>query len=96
VAAQGGDVSVLGDPPSMKPARLVEPVRSSRTGVVAEIDAMAVGLAAVAVGAGRMNKGDPVDHAVGIVLAKGRRPRAGRGETVHYLCKRPHQVRPCR
>jgi pyrimidine-nucleoside phosphorylase len=50
-----------------------------RSGTVAGIDAMQVGLAALDLGAGRHKKGDPIDHAVGIVLhAKiGDRLRAG-------------------
>ncbi len=68
IAAQGGDVSVLGDPPVLPRAALVETVLSPRSGVIAAIDAMEVGLAAVELGAGRFKKGDPVDHAVGIVL----------------------------
>ena len=39
------------------------------SGIVASIDAMEVGLAAVELGAGRARKGDPVDPAVGIVLS---------------------------
>jgi pyrimidine-nucleoside phosphorylase len=35
---------------------------------VAGIDAMEVGLTAMLLGAGRAKKGDPVDHAVGVVL----------------------------
>jgi len=68
IAAQGGDVSVLGDPPVLPRAALVETVLSPRSGVIAAIDAMEVGLAAVELGAGRFKKGDPVDYAVGIVL----------------------------
>jgi pyrimidine-nucleoside phosphorylase len=68
IAAQGGDTAVLGDPLSFQRAAIVYPVRASRSGVVAAIDAMEVGLAAVGLGAGREKKGDPIDHAVGIVL----------------------------
>jgi len=52
----------------MKGATIVRPVAAPRSGVVAAIDAMEVGLTAVNLGAGRLRKGDPVDHAVGIVL----------------------------
>lgn len=70
VEAQGGDVSVLGEPPSMASASILRTISAPRDGVVAAIDAMEVGLAAVDLGAGRMRKGDPVDHAVGIVLSR--------------------------
>jgi pyrimidine-nucleoside phosphorylase len=68
IEAQGGDVSVLSDPPGMRAASIVQPVPAPRDGIVAAIDAMEVGLAAVELGAGRAKKGAPIDHAVGIVL----------------------------
>jgi pyrimidine-nucleoside phosphorylase len=68
VEAQGGNPSVLGDPPSMAAASIIEDVVAPRSGQVAAIDAREVGLAAVDLGAGRKKKGDPIDHAVGIVL----------------------------
>ena len=68
IAAQGGDTSVLGDPPSFRPAAMSDSVTAPRSGVVSAIDAREVGLAAVDLGAGRGQKGDPIDHAVGIVL----------------------------
>jgi pyrimidine-nucleoside phosphorylase len=68
IEAQGGDVSVLSDPPGMRAASIVQPVPAPHDGIVAAIDAMEVGLAAVELGAGRAKKGAPIDHAVGIVL----------------------------
>ncbi|MBC7223550.1 MAG: pyrimidine-nucleoside phosphorylase, partial [Anaerolineae bacterium] len=57
-----------------------------RAGYVADINAMEVGMAAVVLGAGRNKKGDPVDHAVGIVLGAKVGDRVDAGEplfTVH-------------
>jgi pyrimidine-nucleoside phosphorylase len=68
IAAQGGDISALSDPSLLCPAALADLVVAPRSGIVAAIDAREVGLAAVDLGAGRVTKGDPVDHAVGIVL----------------------------
>jgi pyrimidine-nucleoside phosphorylase len=68
VVAQGGSLSVLGDPPTMQAAPIIRTVGAPRSGFVASIDAMAVGLAAVDLGAGRSQKGDKIDHAVGVVL----------------------------
>ena len=69
VEAQGGDASVLDHP-----ARLVgEPVavvEADRAGVVRDVDALALGYAAVALGAGRARKEDAVDHGAGFVLNK--------------------------
>jgi pyrimidine-nucleoside phosphorylase len=68
VEAQGGDTSVLSDPPRMERAPIIRPVLAPRSGVIAALNAMQVGLCAVELGAGRKKKGDPVDLAVGIVL----------------------------
>ena len=69
VEAQGGDPSVVDDPVAVLPAAPVAvPLDADRTGYLAEVDAEAVGGTAVALGAGRRRKGDPVDPSVGIVL----------------------------
>ncbi|MFQ5594986.1 MAG: pyrimidine-nucleoside phosphorylase [Anaerolineae bacterium] len=68
IEAQGGDPAVADDPKIMPQANLVRDVPAPRSGMVAGIDAMEVGLTAVALGAGREKKGDPIDHSVGIVF----------------------------
>ena len=50
-------------------APVVVPVPAPRGGALDGFGALAVGLATVRLGAGRARKGDPVDPAVGIVLA---------------------------
>jgi pyrimidine-nucleoside phosphorylase len=77
VAAQGGDAHVVDHPEIMPQARLVADLPAPCGGYVAAIDAMDVGLTAVALGAGRQKKGEAIDHAVGIVLKK------KVGESVH-------------
>ena len=74
VQAQGGDPRVADDPWSVLPkAPLREPLLAERDGVLAAVRAEEIGLAAVALGAGRVRKGDSVDPAVGIVV----RPKIG-------------------
>jgi len=69
IGAQGGDLNVVDDPERLPRARLIEEVTAPRHGYVAGIDAMQIGLTAMALGAGRAKKGDAVNQAVGIVLA---------------------------
>jgi pyrimidine-nucleoside phosphorylase len=69
IGAQGGDLSLVDAPGHLPRARLVETVTAPRSGYVAGIDAMEIGLTAVLLGAGRARKGDAIDPAVGIVLA---------------------------
>jgi pyrimidine-nucleoside phosphorylase len=68
IAAQGGDLAAVDNPSRLPQAAIVQDVPAPRAGYVASIDAMEVGLTATLLGAGRAKKGDPIDHAVGVVL----------------------------
>ncbi len=69
VEAQGGDVSVLDDPDRLMGAP-VATVEADQGGYVVDIDALALGYAAVDLGAGRAKKEDAVDPKAGFVLNK--------------------------
>ncbi len=79
VTAQGGDPAQVDNPDLLPKARIVEPLPSPGAGYVKDIDALEVGLVTMILGGGREKKGDPIDHAVGIVLHKkvGDRVEAG-------------------
>jgi pyrimidine-nucleoside phosphorylase len=68
VRAQGGDLAYVDDPELLSKASLVEPVLAQVSGYAQQIHARLVGEASVHLGAGRLRKGDPVDHAVGILV----------------------------
>ncbi len=68
VIAQGGDVDSIDNPDLLTKAGLVETINSNANGYIKMVNAREVGEAAVDLGAGRARKGDPVDHAVGIVV----------------------------
>lgn len=68
VEAQGGDVTCIDDPQRLPQAPMVEPVPASRSGYLAGLDAAAVGLAVVELGGGREQKGQPIDHSVGVIV----------------------------
>jgi len=74
LAAQGGS---LRDGLPVAPVQL--PVAAPVDGYVESIDALAVGLASLELGAGRVRKEDKVDHAAGLVIQApvGARVRAG-------------------
>jgi pyrimidine-nucleoside phosphorylase len=76
VRAQGGDPrrEVLPQ------AAVVQAVPAPRSGVVEAIAATDVGLAALHLGAGRVHKQQPVDHAVGVVCLAKRGDRVAEGE----------------
>ena len=69
VAAHGGDPRVCDTPEAVLPrAAHVVPLCADATGVVQSMDALAIGLAAVRLGAGRNRADDVIDPAVGFVL----------------------------
>src|SRR5262245_39235927 len=72
IRAQGGDP----DPSALPSAQIVREVVAPRAGVVVRLGALAIGQAALGLGAGRTTKDDAVDHAVGVVC------RAKRGDSV--------------
>jgi pyrimidine-nucleoside phosphorylase len=72
VMAQGGDPGVA----ALPVAPVVREVRALRTGTVERLGALAIGIAALELGAGRRTKADTIDHAVGVVC------RAKRGDAV--------------
>lgn len=68
IRAQGGDPSVCDDVNRLPQAKLIRQVRAGRSGYLAAMDTTALGLAAQAMGAGRVKKTDEIDPAVGFVL----------------------------
>jgi len=70
IAAQGGDLRVVDDPTRLPRAPIIRPLAAPRGGYVAAVDAREVGFTVVDLGGGRARKGDPIDPAVGVVLAE--------------------------
>ena len=72
IRAQGGDPTWM----LLPAAAVVREVSAPSDGVVTQLDPLAVGIAALELGAGRRTKSDPIDHSVGVVC------RAKRGDEV--------------
>jgi len=68
VAAQGGDVSCIEDPKRLPTARFIRQFMAPQAGYLSQIHARLVGEATVILGSGRERKGDPIDHAVGVII----------------------------
>lgn len=68
VEAQGGDVRYVDDPDRLPTAKYITDVGAPRAGYLATVDAREVGETVVELGGGRAKKGDPIDHAVGVVV----------------------------
>jgi pyrimidine-nucleoside phosphorylase len=76
VEAQGGDPRIVENPDRLPVSKLVRRVRAERKGTVQEIDALEIGRLCVELGAGRLRRGDSIDHGTGVVLHR------KRGDTV--------------
>jgi pyrimidine-nucleoside phosphorylase len=85
VAAQGGDPRVVEDPGLMPRAPVRVEVKAGADGFIAAIDALAIALAAKALGAGRETKESRIDARVGIVLTRKRGDPVGAGEPLAIL-----------
>lgn len=89
IESQGGDGRVADDPSGVLPrADIVRSVAASESGWVGGLNAMAVGLTALQLGAGRAVKGQPVDHAVGIVLHRKIGDEVTAGEPLYTIYAR--------
>lgn len=70
IARQGGDARVVDEPERLPQATHVETVAAPVAGIVTDIDAEAIGRAAVLLGAGRERRGETVDPAAGVRLCR--------------------------
>jgi pyrimidine-nucleoside phosphorylase len=78
IRAQGGDP----DEGALPTAPIVKELTADRGGYVAELGAVAVGLAALHLGAGRQTKDDRIDHSVGIVCLSKPGDQVAQGEAL--------------
>lgn len=67
---QGGDSSIVDNPEKMPQAKYVIDVPAKTSGVISNIVADEIGIAAMLLGAGRATKEDEIDLAVGLMLRK--------------------------
>ena len=68
IAAQGGDPAVCDDVTRLPQAKVIRTVTCGKAGYVQKMDTMALGMAAQAMGAGRLTMDDELDYSVGYVL----------------------------
>lgn len=85
VRAQGGDVGVVEDVTRLPQAAERVAVGAPRSGTVRALNARAVGEAANLVGAGRSEKGQEIDHAVGVELVTKVGDAVEQGQPIAYL-----------
>ncbi|MCK8099477.1 pyrimidine-nucleoside phosphorylase [Bacillus sp. 2CMS4F] len=82
---QGGDSSIVDDPSKLPQAAYHIDVPAKEAGVISEIVADEIGVAAMLLGAGRATKEDEIDLAVGIMLRKKVGDKVEKGEPLVTL-----------
>jgi pyrimidine-nucleoside phosphorylase len=88
VRAQGGDPAEE----ALPKAPLIREVFAPRGGHVRRLAALPVGVAALHLGAGRREKDDPVDHAVGVVCRRKRGDAVEHGEALAEVHARDEET----
>ena len=78
IRAQGGDPDLA----ALAPAPIVREVPAPHAGFVVRLGALAIGNAALELGAGRRTKDDDIDHGVGVVCRKKRGDAVSGGEAL--------------
>lgn len=82
VKRQGGDVSLLDACDSIINASYIVNVVSENSGYVSSIQSELIGETAMILGGGRQNKGDDIDHSVGVVLSKKVGDKVDKGDVI--------------
>ncbi len=88
IEAQGGDSKVVDDLTRLPVPPVLRTVNSPTKGVVQTLLARPIGHATMLLGAGRKRAGEPVDHAVGVLLHKKIGDRVGEGEALCSILAR--------
>ena len=89
IEAQGGDPRVVAEPRRLEVAADEWIVAAPADGFVTRVDALEIGLAAVAMGAGRTRADQSVDHAVGVLVEAKPGAWVARGQPLARLRVRP-------
>ena len=85
VANQGGNPEIVDDYSLLPKANHIVEIISDKTGFIDKIEAEAVGVSAMMLGAGRETKEDELDLSAGIVLTKKVSDFVNEGETIAYM-----------
>lgn len=85
IANQGGDVTAIDNPELLPQAKYRIDVVAEQNGYVTHIDANAIGVAAMLLGAGRATKESTIDLGVGILLQKKVGDTVKEGETLAII-----------
>ena len=82
VKAQGGNPEIIDNPELLPQAENIFELKAVKSGYIENVTAREVGLVAMALGAGRAKKDDPIDPAVGVEVTAHRGEKIKAGDTL--------------
>lgn len=85
IKAQGGDTSYIDNTDKFEKARYIKEVLAPKDGYITKINAEAIGLIAMELGAGRATKDSEIDLSVGLVLNKKRGEKVNKGDVIAFI-----------
>lgn len=85
IKAQGGDSRIINDFNLFKNPRNKVYVKAEQTGYIKQMDAKAIGIVSMNLGAGRIKKEDPIDYSAGIRLLVKPGDKVVQNEVIAYL-----------
>lgn len=85
IQRQGGDTAPIDNPDLFQKAGTEYEVKSNAEGYISKMNAEAIGIAAMELGAGRKTKEDKIDFSAGIVLKKKTGDFVKKGDTIAIL-----------
>lgn len=92
IAAQGGDINAIDNPEKLPQASYQIELLAKSSGTVVQMDANAIGTAAMHLGAGRVTKETEIDLSVGLILHKKIGDQVKEGETLLTIHSNDRQV----
>jgi len=90
VIAQGGDGDAVDNPSKLPVGKKSKIITATSSGYLKELDAYKIGLACVALGAGRLKAEDKVDHGAGIILKAKVGDRISKGDEIAVMYTSTH------
>ena len=85
ISAQGGDATLIDDTSLFKQSKYEHVVYATEDGYIGAMNAEAIGMSAMELGAGRRTKDDVIDYAAGILIKKSYGESVSRGEAMAIL-----------
>ncbi len=85
IKQQGGDPNVIDDYSLLKKSKYSHEIKALKSGFINKVNCEGVGLASVALGAGRVEKTDVIDYGAGIIIKKRIGDKVEKGDVIAIM-----------